>query len=676
VNVVIPAGSQLQLALPGFTSAIELMTVTPPHYQLSNEFYVSSVNSVARWDQLQETLSLDVPRFQKIPRSKLNLLLITDANGGFRLPKAGLLLNDPRLTLAVTRNQIIRPRPFQESPRVVDRSFDISEFEYLPPQKESTFMLRMRLRPTVNITKDQPIVVALPGFINVLSKYNIHITGAHRSMIRDSMAQWNATTSELTMLAPLESNIEANSLLHLQIEESQGFILPASLNANDTRITVSSINNIMPPEPVKMSPMVGNGPNAGHRFCMYQHERGTRTTQPICTAAATCNPPLTDPCSQEELERCGCSLASQEIWPLQIRGFNLQPEDKISFLPEEQLCGTKQSGVLSSFGLPVNVTLNDDLSLQAFNGISSRDTGYFRICINHVGKVFDVGLVTVRPSCRKPLVMVDGVCVEHCPKTKIPIAGACLRDPIAGEDWDKQALMLAVRIDDETVANSAMADSPSNDPERRYFIYRYTYELARLLNCDPGRIKIASLSNGSLIANTVFTTVGGDEAVKVTTGERSPMGLISLLRALQRDSSSQLYESSFFKYIDRSYRPEPFYVRKCSDDVYRIFCPYTGEIISHSLGFFIFGVGTLVTPLFFACICFAAWQVDRDSDQAISDEIIEQIKRDPRLVKPPMQVEYARSWLEGRFMGEEWQSARNRKLLSIGNGNGPKSKTA
>ena len=41
------------------------------------------------------------------------------------------------------------------------------------------------------------------------------------------------------------------------------------------------------------------------RFCMYQYERGTRTTNPFCQIE-NCEPPVSDPCSRTELARCKC----------------------------------------------------------------------------------------------------------------------------------------------------------------------------------------------------------------------------------------------------------------------------------------------------------------------------------------------------------------------------------
>merc|ERR1719436_1198115 len=141
-------------------------------------------------------------------------------------------------------------------------------------------------------------------------------------------------------------------------------------------------------------------------------------------------------------------------------------------------------------------------------------------------------------------------------------------------------MMLPVRMNVPGNSGGNLAEHTSNDAELLYFIYRYTYELARLLDCDPKRIVVSSLSNGSVEVNTVFTTVGDEAAIKATT-ERSPRALISLFQALQSDTSSQLHESNFFKYVDQAYKPPPIPVRKCPDNTYRVFCPYTDAIMAN-----------------------------------------------------------------------------------------------
>ncbi len=73
-----------------------------------------------------------------------------------------------------------------------------------------------------------------------------------------------------------EETIKAFSLLKLKIQESQGFLLPSNLHKNDDGLRIASKNNIQE-EAIKISPMVGDGPDLNQKFCMYQYEAGTRT---------------------------------------------------------------------------------------------------------------------------------------------------------------------------------------------------------------------------------------------------------------------------------------------------------------------------------------------------------------------------------------------------------------
>lgn len=299
-------GSTSDGALPGFNSPesqIFLASVTNP---IVGEDYIVDKIPIGLWNQLTYTFDLVVPPGRTLYRQSIAVLRIMES-GGFSLPETPLLPNDPRLTIACIKNQMIFEEPIKNSPRVVDRTFLTSRFQYFPPQKESIFLLVITLEPTVNITEDNPVIFDMPGFRNSLSKRNIHIKGNDGYRFASSIGEWNETTSQLTLRVPEDNPIHAFTVLNLEVQESQGFILPAALNANDTRIHIRSENNIpkggQVSEPIKESPMVGNGPYTGHRFCMLQYERGVRTRQPICTAAADCEPALTDPCSTTELER-------------------------------------------------------------------------------------------------------------------------------------------------------------------------------------------------------------------------------------------------------------------------------------------------------------------------------------------------------------------------------------
>ena len=50
-------------------------------------------------------------------------------------------------------------------------------YEYSPQNRLSTFLFRVQLESTVNITRKNPLTLEMPGFRNVLGHDNIHITG-------------------------------------------------------------------------------------------------------------------------------------------------------------------------------------------------------------------------------------------------------------------------------------------------------------------------------------------------------------------------------------------------------------------------------------------------------------------------------------------------------------------
>jgi hypothetical protein len=599
----------------------------------------------------------------------------------------------------VIENQIIRAEPIKESPRVISRTFIQSELEYYPkpPARDNIFQLRINVTPTVIINHQNPIVIKLPKFrrIDSLIGRKVHLSGANNSLIEESMADWNQTSEELSFKPPSDQVIPASLPLQLMIQEAQGFILPAELRANDTRILIESRGPLpIPPEPVKISPMVGNGPYTGHLFCMRQYERGIRTQDGRCDVGPACqppNPPLEDPCSADEMIRCDCAPLTEEPVNITVEGFQLQPTDTLRFIPYTQLCSADaaSSGTISSFSPPEMVHASPENSWLAYENISSVDSGYYRICMVHVGQVYDVGMVIVRPSCKSPLVLVDGVCVNDCPKTKVPIAGDCLRDPNATMPEERQALMLPIKIDDPSMKRD-LANAPFDDPERKYFIYRFIYDLASLLNCDSKRIHISSLSNGSVIVNTIFAPAVIEEKEVTTTYERSPKGLISLFQRLQADTSSAMYApGSLFKDIVRDY-PGPLYtpvkVRRCpSDNEYRVFCPYvptmkycgsktpgaeptcepntvmsTGATLAW---YWLMQIGIILGVVILCC---GVWRIDADRHEPIDEDILDKLTKDPKLVEPVIRLEFAKSWMDGRFMGEKWQKEREKSFMALG----------
>lgn len=677
-NVDLYAGSVITLTLPGFIHSSSTVILAPPETAVSNEYDISGFIPFAHWDQINQELKITVPVGNAIIQ-RLNVMRIRAVgNAGFMLPITSLSRNDPTLTIRCDSNQFIYEEPIQSSPRIVRRTFLTSKFEYRPPVKESIFLFVMSLQPAVNISWPAHLEVELRGFRNSLSKQRIEITGSSRSYIKRAEGYWNESTEILEL--PLIFNgpvIQADEMLEFRIEESQGFILPSKLQRNDPTIRITSLNNINW-EPVRESPMVGNMPYSPHRFCMYRYEDTVRTREPLCDQAKDCEPPLTDPCNPAELERCGCDSRLDEKFNFTVSGFNLEDTDTMHFVPYTQFCSldfTPQ--YLAAFNLqqgkPIMSKEGDTATFYGFRAI---ETGYFRMCYMHAGTLFDIGYVSVRPSCASPYVQVGGTCVEHCPTSKVPVAGECVRSPSATAPEDDQALMLQVVMADPAVAGSHLSERDSQDQEVRYFKYRFVYELARLLNCEPSRIEVASLSKGSTLVNTIFTTVG-DEDAQAATKERSPLALITLLRALQSDTSSSMYLNVFFQDIDKprsvkqivdlAYDPPPLKVRQCNDGVYRVFCPYVGDIMNAGSAYTVFILTVLAVPASLGLLCCCAWRIDFDKVSMVDEDDYDKLRSEPSLVDKDKQLEFARSWLEGRFMGEQWQRARQSKLLAIGN---------
>eukprot|EP00913_Durusdinium_trenchii_P018236 g17133.t1 len=475
------------------------------------------------------------------------------------------------------------------------------------------------------------------------------------------------------------------------------------------------------------------------------------------------------------------------------------------------------------------------LSYSGPTGMTSISTGIYRVCANHVGRLYDVGMVIVRPSCQVPLVLVDGACVEHCPRTKVPVAGKCIRDTMAFHALDTEIPLCVVelpgvsrqisqavgfvgsrsfRAASRSVAQKhgqaglrtiqqtlpgllwcskiyvlsawngrpealsifcpsssrfekvpllkhldpyyAVASRAGNlyvlmsgeDPVKAGIEWRSSFHCWqpahgqwRRLPSRPGeettrfaltaagsavyalggigrrgcsaatdrfdlhrarwealpplaspRCDAAAVAKGSvvfllggtdrlgeaLVVNTVFKVVGTWNDIK-STDERSPWGLISLLKALQADTSSQLYQSPFFKFVDRAAMSEPIPVRQCSDGVYRVFCselrtasgpsdglrvrwirgPYNGGIMSTGEALGILFLGIAIVPVALSCLCCTFWHIDMDKSSSMDvEDVLEKMQHDPSQVDAKLQIEYACSWLEGRFMGEDWQKQR------------------
>jgi len=603
-----------------------------------------------------------------VSNSEATLIYLQADVAFFRVPLR-LKENDISLTIQSMYGQIIFESPIQESDSVVPRSFDVSHYHYTPKNKESTFKFEVTLQPTVNITTESPISMELPGFSNVMSKDHIHITGKDGQRFElpmgfdvpgiEAAGKWEEDLQVLTLWPLSGTQFTQFEDITFEIEESQGFILPRKSleNADNLRIWsgYEGHYNILP-EKVKISPLVGDGPYEDQRYCLIQYEKGTRTSRPTCQTP--CFPPIRDPCSPRELDRCDCYDIEEEPVEMVIDGFQLQKADTMGAIPEMYSCDEDfESHMEPGFVIRnENSDVSKDNFQKTFPNVTSSVTGFFNLCLRHKGDVFSVGLAVVRPSCTPAtLVMVEGICVEHCPPSKIPVAGECVNDPVARLPLDQQAIMLSVKMDQRSADEDEIFKKHWDDPERQQFVYQFSSSVAKSLATPMDRFRISSVSNGSVIVNVVMTPQDEDTIglAQEDVTSRSPSGLLSLLRALQSDPMSSIYGtgeaasgSKFFSSIDRTYQPSSIKVYKCqNDNEYRTICPYKRITMPLGAQVAFFWGCTAAGMLFLSVGCFCCWRCDKDN----ADEKVESIlKQDVLALNPSMKAEFARSWMENR----------------------------
>ncbi|KAF4698447.1 GTP-binding protein 10 [Perkinsus olseni] len=560
--------------------------------------------------------------------------------------------------------------------------------------------MTVTLVPTVSIAEDSPIIIKLLDFRNIdRNTRSIYLTGRGAHMIEDATALWDQDAMELTLPIASGESLAEFSELEFQIEESQGFILPRSLYKNDPRLTIRSVGNILE-EPVKDSPLVGDGPYDEQQYCVYQFERGIRyhmineakystNVNRRCLSEPMCDPWITDPCSQRELDRCVCPSLYEEAADLTVSGFNLYDDDRVVVIREDDECTADVEARMSqAWSIPEAPTVDEAKTQLSFANVRATETGHFRICVVHFGEVFDVGRIVVRPSCEAPHVMVQGTCLKHCPSRTVPVAGECRAEEsmafpdsglvvITPLEEEEQAVMVTIRMKYPAADSKRLYNLSADDPARDYFNYRFTYELADILDTDPTRFQMELISRGStpMEADRVVVSVvlkpAPERVVEVhyDERERSPMGLYRLLQALLQDTNSLLYRNDFFDTVDRSYPLGSVYVKLCDGDGrYRVLCPLVPLGLDSSGAKLYFAGAVILTTLSLIFLCTCVWRLDMDSPTKTSGpgnrakyRVTNVSSGDLGYLDPSMRSEFARSWLEGRLMDDEAAVRRKEK---------------
>jgi hypothetical protein len=351
---------------------------------------------------------------------------------------------------------------------------------------------------------------------------------------------------------------------------------------------------------------------------------------------------------------------------LVVHGFQLYADDRLIVIPESEHCTIQPLDSIEGFKVRNNPEVSFDRDMLTFPNVTSTITGYFRLCLIHFQEIFDIGTAAVRPACQpESLVMIEGICVEHCPKTKVPVAGECQTDPVALQPVDDEAILISLRLkQSQEAANMEVFSMSWEDPERQQFVYQFSSEMGKFLNVDLGRFRLVSISNGSVIMNVVL--VPEPDLTSSESSERSPRGLLSLLRSMQSDEISAIYSNKFFQNVDREYAPPAVHVRQCDDSDYRVICQHDPQFLLQpsSASFFFFG-STLAGIIVLIGLCGMLWTFDRDIKH--SDIADAQDDGTTLGLKPEMESEFARSWLENRhtLSAEEVKKNANRKAIAM-----------
>jgi len=387
-----------------------------------------------------------------------------------------------------------------------------------------------------------------------------------------------------------------------------------------------------------------------------------------------------------------------------VEGFQLSNLDIPAIVPREVECSSLASGALSvaTFTMSEQKNTSEAFDRLYLYNVSSTATGFFRLCLKY-GSFDDegfveVGIVSVRAACSHPKVLVDGACVVSCPPSRVPVAGECIPDLEAKRPLERfglQSQLVSFRMRHSTALENRLFEKEESDPDRRYFVYRLGYELARVLDAAATRFAVATLTDATvtkgdtivaedaaLMANVIFKPevsealgMAAELHIDEATGRSSP-GLLRLFRSLQQDEDSLMWDSPMFAELDKTFVQEPVTVRYCesiSGTVrYRSVCPYFHLVASTVGTIMIYFVST--SACFIVVLVFVAqlWRLEFD-DRRESDGFGKKLHRvNPYTLSPSAKSEHARSWLEHRWVEDEAtvrrRSRKDRSMLSGGSG--------
>ena len=650
------AGAVIRLELPGFrlpagVAAAPVVTGIAP----------LSI-STSSWDNERQILSVVVNFCPK------NSPAAFTVGAQLEVPVVATA-DDPRFRLSVGGAMWIPPAPVMHAMAVIAREFTVSTLSYTPKIPKSVTMLSLTLKASVGLWPGDELVVALPGFSRLdssaaLGDVTVKIGGAAVSL---TAVSWTAPEAKLRIT--LGDMVPAATLFELKAAEAVGFVLPAALAENAASLTVGVTGSIAV-APIKLSPLVGDGPAVGQTFCLFQFETAPRThVGPACDCADA------DPCVSADLAKCGCPSTLLDVTKgtlpsFQITGFNLRTSDSLSFVQFGRKCDSEQlRTAFQVSGTPVAST-----EALSFPSVRALEPGRYTVCLDHLGTVFSVGSVTVRPKCAPPLVGLNGACFRHCPSGSVPRFGECRRLTTGAAQNSQTAIRLGLVY--ANADSCGLTKLAANDSTRKFFEFRLVESLESVTGelGGSGRFVVSAVSAGAepRVLDTVMVTV------VVTPGNERPSDeLVQLLQAMIADRNSLVYSNEVLKNILPDVAMRERTMQYCAG-AYRPLCP--SPKLSSGWQSYAVIFGGLVSGLAIIFVVVSLYRLDagvasqksrlhvRQAAEKAQDAFIAK-KNDFSVIKVPeidreftsdpvdvgqldaaSQVQLARDWLDGKLM--------------------------
>ena len=115
--------------------------------------------------------------------------------------------------------------------------------------------------------------------------------------------------------------------------------------------------------------------------------------------------------------------------------------------------------------------------------------------------------------------------------------------------------------------------------------------------------------------------------------------------------------SNFFRYVNRTYIPTVLPISQCASGNYSVVCPFRGASMTSESASLVFTLSFVVATLAVLATFLFLWRLDQDFVKKVDKTKLEFEKagHDPLTLNPTMQAEYARSYLDGRWMDSQAQ---------------------